>query len=86
MINQSLRTCIQVQFKLFSTVLYYKICNLMHTMQCDVTRCIICISSNFEYFDNILNNLNLNDLCNTVKKMLNKIWCHIGTLTLSSVF
>ena len=23
----------------------------MHTMQCDVTRCIIYISNNFEYFD-----------------------------------
>ena len=38
---------IQVPFKLFSIVLYYKICNLMHTMQSDVTLCIICISNNF---------------------------------------
>ena len=45
MINHSLRY-IQVKFQLFSTVICYKICNLIdtHYMQCDVTRCVICIS------------------------------------------
>ena len=52
-------------------------------MQCDVTRCAICIPNNVEYFNKEESKLrkcyqrnyavNLNDIWNVIKKMLDKI-------------
>ena len=55
-------------------------------MQCDVTRCVICISNNIEYLDKkesqkfyqsqISYIVNLSDLCNAIKKILGKMSCY----------
>ena len=68
-----------MQFQVSSLVICYKISNLIDTLaQCDVTRCVICVSS---IMLNITRNrvtkvfqsqrsyiVNLGDLCNAVKK------------------
>ena len=52
-------------------------------MQCDVTRCIICISNKIEYLDKQQLQkfyqsyiVILSDLCNAIKKTLEKILRH----------
>ena len=54
-------------------------------MQCDVTHCVICISNKFEYLGKEHSYKNSNkgncivissDLCNAIKKILDKISCH----------
>ena len=55
-------------------------------MQCDVTRCIICISNKVEYLDKehshknstkeVIYILISSDLCNEIKKILDEISYH----------
>ena len=55
-------------------------------MQCDVTRCIICLSNKVEYLDKehsykilpkkLYSFVNLSDLCNVIEKILDTILCH----------
>ena len=52
-------------------------------MQCDVKRCVTCISNNFRYLDEEATRklhqktcfVNLSDLCNAIKKIPHKILC-----------